>query len=203
MTPPEPFENFETFEQHYQPEIPNIFIDLQEAVGNCMWDIFSDNNDVVRDHKKYHIGSFRGSARFIAEWLNKTSEKKYDYMNFYMGNTAKADADCDFMPVYQLIFSRLKAAGCDWVFNFTQLALIDLAQGKTEESVAPQDYDPSKAMEAELKKQADQQSKEALKAKIEDINAKAKEDALYKPPPKVVQAYKVVFGKFPVGWPPM
>jgi hypothetical protein len=203
MTPPEPFENFATFEENYQAPTPNPFIDLQETVGNCLWDIFSDNNDVVRQHKKYHTGSFRGSAGFIAEWLNKISEKQYDYMNFYMGNTAKADAACNFIPVYQLIFSRLKQAGCNWVFNFNELSLINLAQPKAEEAIAPQDYDPNKALEASLKAQAAEKEREELRAKLDDLNAKAKEDALYKAPPQAVQAYQLVFKKFPVGWPPI
>lgn len=199
----EEFESFEDFKAHYQAETPDYNLELQETIANCVWDIFSDNNDVVKNNRVFHLGSFRGSASFIADLLNQTNEKEYSYIDFYMGNSAKEDDTCDYSPVYELIFKRLKEAGCDWVFNFTQMGLVDLSSAKGQAPDKPENYDPNKALEAELKQKEEQKAKDDFKAKIEEMNAKAREDALYKPPPKVVQAYRTVFGQFPTGWPPV
>jgi hypothetical protein len=67
----------------------------------------------------------------------------------------------------------------------------------------PQTDDPNNAMAQELKQQEEQKAKDDFKSKIEDMNAQARENALYKPPPQVVQAYQAVFGEFPKGWPPL
>lgn len=66
-----------------------------------------------------------------------------------------------------------------------------------------ENYNPNEALEQELKQQEDQKAKDAFKEQLEEINAKERENALYKPPPQVVQAYRNVFGKFPMGWPPV
>lgn len=195
-------ESFEDFKRHYTPEAIDPTLELQELVGSCLWDIFSDNNDVVKDNKCYHLGSFRGSARFIADWLNRTSEKEYEYIHFYMGSSGREEPS-DLMPVYEFIFIRLKQAGCDWVFHFTELRLVDLSSAKNQTPDKPEHYDPNNAMAQELKQQEELKAKDDFKAKIEDMNTQARENALYKPPPQVVQAYQVVFGKFPKGWPPL
>ena len=200
----EDFESFEDFKAHYQASMPNPAIELQETVGNCVWDIFSDNNEIIKDNKWYHIGSFRGSAGFIADWLNAISEKQYTYMNFYMGSFGKNDdEDGDLSPMYELIFTRLKQAGCDWIFHFTQMGLVDFSSAKNQEPDNPEDYDPNKALEKELKQKEEQKEKDDFRAKLDEMNAKEREDALYKPPPKVVQAYRAIFGRFPIGWPPV
>jgi hypothetical protein len=196
--------SFEAFSATFELEKPTPEIELQELIGACVWDIFSDNNDVVRDGKVYHIGSFRGAATFIADRLNTISVKEYDYMNFYMGSSNFTEEnDCDVTPIYTWIFQRLKSLGCDWHFNFTQINLVDMGAQKPKEDTPIDAYDPNKALEQELKDAEERTQKEAFKAKIEDMNAKEREDALYKPPPAVVQAYKGVYGKFPLGWPPI
>lgn len=198
-----PIGDFDNFKAHYQAETPNPSVELQELVGSCLWDIFSDNNDVVKDNTVYHLGSFRGSADFIAEWLNTQGDKSYTYMDFYMGTSMKDAEDTDMSPVYEMIFKRLKQAGCDWVFNFTQIGIVDFSNSNNQKTVNPEDYDPNKALEKELKQKEEQKAKDDFKAKLEEMNAQEREDALYKPPPKVVQAYQTVFGKFPIGWPPV
>jgi hypothetical protein len=198
-----PIGDFDDFKANYQPETPNPSVELQDLMGSCVWDIFSDNNDVVKDNKVYHLGSFRGSAEFIAEWLNTRSDKSYMYMDFYMGTGMRDADDADMSPFYKLIFRRLKAAGCDWHFNFTQIGIVDFSNFNNKETPNLEDYDPNKALEEELKQKEKQKEKDDFKAKLDEMNAQEREDALYKPPPKVVQAYKTVFGKFPIGWPPV
>ena len=195
-------ESFEDFKLDYKIGEIHPEIELQEIVAACVWDIFSDNNDVVKDDKVYDIGSFRGAARFIANWLNRTSEEKYDYIDFYMGSFAKADF-CDLTPIYELIFSRLKQMGGDWIFHFTKMNLVDFSNKTNQKPTNLENYNPNEALAHELKKQEEHKAKDNFKEQLEEINAKQKEDALYKPPPPVVKAYRNVFGKFPMGWPPL
>ncbi|MBI2478339.1 MAG: hypothetical protein HYV60_06770, partial [Planctomycetia bacterium] len=58
-----------------------------ELVGRCVWDIFSDNHDVLGpDDRVLDMGSFRGAGGFIADELNRQiGLARYDYMDFYMG----------------------------------------------------------------------------------------------------------------------
>ncbi len=195
-------ESFEDFKLDYKTGKIKPEIELQEIMAACVWDIFSDNNDVIKDGNEYDIGSFRGAAGFIADWLNRTSEEKYDYIDFYMGSYGRSDF-CDLTPIYELIFSRLKQVGCDWIFHFTQMTLIDFSNKTNQKPSNLENYNPNEALAQELKQQEEQKAKNAFKEQLEELNAKQKEDALYKPPPSVVQAYLNVFGKFPIGWPPI
>jgi hypothetical protein len=192
-------QTFEEFERDYNV---SPLVEMQELIANCVWDIFSDNNEVVKDGKIYEIGSFRGAAGFIADWLNLRSEKQYKYTDFYMGNTA-GELDKDLKPVYEWVFRRLKAAGCDWIFHFTQMGIVDFSgMREADESVRHEDYDPTKAMQAELERAQKARELQEFRDKLENMNAQAREDALYKPPPTAIQAYQAVYGRFPKGWPP-
>lgn len=45
--------------------------ECQELVGLCLWDIFSDNHEVIAvDGRKIDLGSMRSSGGFLAEVLN-------------------------------------------------------------------------------------------------------------------------------------
>jgi len=61
--------------------------EVRELVGQCLWDIFSDNHDVpAPDGRLVDIGSFRGAGGFLADCLNRQGgRQEYDYMDFYMG----------------------------------------------------------------------------------------------------------------------
>src|SRR5205807_7271603 len=61
--------------------------EVRELVGQCLWDVFSDNHDVVApDGRVLHLGSFRAAGGFLAEFLNRrSSAERYDYMDFYLG----------------------------------------------------------------------------------------------------------------------
>ena len=197
--PKEPFQTFEAFAAEYKSNEIEPDVELSELLARCIWDVFSDNNDVIRNEKRYHIGSFRGAAGFIAERLNKHSKKQYDYMDFYMGSFTYED-HCDLTPIYEWIFKQLKNEGCDWLFTFTQLGLVDFGGSKNNDSTHIKEYDPNLAMEAELEKKEEQKKKDAFREEIEEFNAKELEDALYKPPPSIVKAYKNIYDKFPIGW---
>src|SRR5207248_6010480 len=90
-----------------------------ELVGQCLWDVFSDNHEVVApDGRVLDLGSFRASGRFLAETLNRqTGADDYDYMDFYLGTVWVAQR-ADLTPVYRMIFRRLHGRRLDWIHHF-------------------------------------------------------------------------------------
>ena len=77
-------------------------------VGRALWDVFSDNHDVIApDGREVHLGSFRAAGDFIADLLNdEVGSRQYGYMDFYMG-TIWINDRADLTPVYAMIFPRL------------------------------------------------------------------------------------------------
>ena len=100
--------------------------EVRELVGRCLWDVFSDNHEVIaHDGRVVDIGSFRGAGGFIADLLNgELGARRYDYLDFYMG-TFWADDRADLTPVFTAIFRRLAAHGCDWTYTFPRIYLVD------------------------------------------------------------------------------
>lgn len=93
--------------------------ELRSILGDCLWDIFSDNNEVVdAQGVVYDLGSFRGSGRFIADFLNQhpaiPEGTTFDYIDFYMGSYGRPEPDI-LTPVYIYLFTGLKVNGCDWI----------------------------------------------------------------------------------------
>ncbi len=77
-------------------------------LGLCVYDIFSNNHEVVAPDKKiYDLGSMRGSGRFIADFLNNESKdsKKYDYIDFYMGTIWVSERGT-LLPFYEFVFKN-------------------------------------------------------------------------------------------------
>jgi hypothetical protein len=183
--------------------------ELESLVGLCVWDIFSENHDVVApDGRLMHLGSWRAAGEFIAGYLDRrTGSERYNYMDFYMG-TSLVSHRADLRPVYAMLFRRFNAAGFDWEYSFPRLHVVDLRPQREEldegkpraaEWVA---YDPSEAMAVE----AEDREQDAEHARIEDdldrLYRESVEEAKSRPPPATVEAYRSVFGRFPRGWPP-
>jgi len=59
--------------------------ELRELIAMCLWDVFSDNHEVIASSGAVvDIGSFRGSAGFIADYLNRElGQDRYGYLDFY------------------------------------------------------------------------------------------------------------------------
>jgi hypothetical protein len=63
---PEP--TLDDVRREYEPSAVNTEEEVTELVGLCLWDVFSDNHEVVAaDGRMVDIGSFRGQGRF---WTN-------------------------------------------------------------------------------------------------------------------------------------
>jgi hypothetical protein len=110
---PEP--TLEEMRSKYQPEPVNAEEELTELIALCLWDVFSDNHDVIAaDGRAVDIGSFRGAGAFLDEHLTRSKDRwrEGDYMRFYMGTIWLARR-ADLTPVYAMIFRRLRAVGAD------------------------------------------------------------------------------------------
>jgi len=184
---------------------------LQEFIeiwGLCLWDVFSNNHEVTgRDRKVYDIGSFRGAAGFIADYLNNyvtEIDTKYDYLDFYMGTIWGANR-ADLTPVYELIFSKLKALNCDWIYHFPRLYLIDFGDGREDAEAERENdflnYDPSESVARQLEREQRKEEAARLKEDLDQIYEETVEDAKYQLLPEIVQAYKNIYGHLPGGWP--
>ena len=173
-------------------------------VGRCLWDIFSDNNDVIApDGRVMDLGSFRGAGGTIAEWLNETLHGErygpYDYMDFYMG-TVWVSGRADLSPVYRMIFRRLLNFGFDWRFSYPGLGVVRF--GKPDKP-AGEAYDPSKAFEEEQEEARKQREFEEMQEDLRESYNESVGESRKLPPPETVKAYMSIYGKAPQGWPPV
>jgi hypothetical protein len=188
-------------EYNLQPVQPDE--EVTELMGCCLWDIFSDNHDVITvDGHIADIGSFRGASAFLDEYLSGDHDtwRAGDHMRFYMGSIW-LHGRADLTPVYALIFRRLKALGADWVYSFPQMYLTEFG-GHDAHDEQQKKYSVSEGAVAELEAQKKRAEMARFRAELDEANARAREDALDRPPPETVRAYRAVYGRDPRGWPP-
>ncbi|HEV3144521.1 MAG TPA: hypothetical protein VGZ47_11600 [Gemmataceae bacterium] len=181
--------------------------EIRDLVGKCLWDIFSDNHDVVaEDGRVLDLGSFRGSGGFLADYLNRhLVRRRYDYMDYYMGTIWLAGR-ADLGPVYRMIFRRLKSRRLNWVYHYPRVYAIDFSPLK--EALDRKDeadwlsYSPEQSLAEEEEKKLREQKLAELRESLDEGYREAIEEALKCPPPTIVQAYEAVYGRLPQGWPP-
>ena len=180
--------------------------EVTELVALCLWDVFSDNHDVIAaDGRVADIGSFRGAARFLAEYLTGPNDDLWsmDYCRFYMG-TIWISQRADLTPIYGMIFRRLKALGADWEYHFPELGIVDLSPlREVLEKPKPEEYSPSEAFGKEQEERERQEELERLRAELAAGSAQARRNAMDHSPPATVCAYQAVYGRDPKGWPPV
>jgi hypothetical protein len=200
---PRPEPTLDDVRREYEPSPVNQEEEVTELVGLCLWDIFSDNHDVIAaDGRLADIGSFRGAGAFPDGYLARDQEgwRDGDYMRFYMG-TIWISRRADLMPVYAMIFRRLKAAGADWVYHFPEIGIVELARADDVDKAGAA-YSVSRAAVAELEAQKRRAEVEQFRAELREANARAREEAMDRPQPPTVRAYRQVYGRDPRGWPP-
>lgn len=154
--------------------------EVADLVGRCVWDIFSDNHDVVAsDGRIVDIGSFRGAGGFIDDFLSYPEGIEAwgngDYLRFYMGSVwIRSRADLG--PVYRMIFRRIRSLGADWRYASPGIYAVQT----TKDSGA-----------AELNQ---------LTASLESANQATREEMQKRQPPGTVLAYEAIYGRLPQGW---
>ena len=178
--------------------------EIAELIGMCLWDVFSDNHEVVTaDGRVADIGSFRGASAFLDEHLTTTVTDAWavgDYLRVYMG-TAWIAQRADLEPVYAMIFRRLRACGADWVYHFPRLYLVDLGR-RQETGEQRRTYSPNEAIADERAEAAREAEISRTRAELDEANDRAREAAMDRRPPTIVIAYRSAFGRNPRGWPP-
>jgi hypothetical protein len=171
-------------------------------IGLALWDIFSQNHTVTdADGVAYDLGSWRGSAAFIAECVDRRypALAGHDYLDFYMGSILGSDKE-QLRPMYRWIFAGLKEAECDWIYSFPRLYLVDFS-GLVEDQSEMAEYDPSEAVRADFERSERAEQTAALRAEFDHAYEEDVRSAADKPLPVIVSAYRDVYGKLPQGWP--
>ncbi len=205
--PPRPAPTREEVAKTYLQTPIDTEVEVRELVGKCLWDIFSDNHEVVAaDERIVDIGSFRGAGGFIAAWLNRqTDTRAYDYMDFYMGTIWIAQR-ADLTPVYAMIFRRLKARGYNWRYAFPKLGLVDmrpLRDAWDEHTANTGDAEPISVPDEEEAEEQRASALAELHESLDRAHREAIDAARQEPPPTTVEAYHSVYGRWPEGWPPV
>lgn len=193
----------EEIEADYEERLCHPRDELLQLLGECVWNIFSNNHSVIGpEGEEYNLGSFRGSGRFIADFINRhypSDRIAYDYLDFYCAGWAHHDR-ADLTPVYALLFQRLRERFCDWVYSFPRTYLIDLGQKKEDVSDDTERYNPEEAMRKDLERKERQKEVDDFRRELEEGYEEAKEEAKYELPPAIIRAYREVYGKWPEGW---
>lgn len=181
--------------------------EVRELVGMCVWDVFSDNHEVIDANQRVvDLGSFRVAGGFIADYVNRClGSAEYDYIDFYLGTIWVAQR-ADLMPVYRMLFRRLITCDLDWIYHFPKLHLIDLQplrdaleHDKTTEWA---NYDPGEAIVKVQAEEERQRELTGLRASLDEAHRDAIEKTRQDVPPQIIIAYQSVYGRFPRGWPP-
>jgi hypothetical protein len=180
-------------------------IEIAGLVGLCLWEVFSSNNEVVDSSGRLvDIGSFRGAARFLAEYQNAIRGTSFDYTDFYMG-LGWVESRADVTPVFRMVFGRLKRHGFDWRYVFPRLVLVDVGAARPvdrEDGPEWSDYDPGHEVTASIEEREREDKASRLRRDLEKLYHDSVVEARQKPPPRIIQAYSGVYGHFPHGWPP-
>lgn len=142
----------------------------------------------------------------LFEMLAKENTGAYRYTDFYMG-TGMVAGRTDIAPVYQMIFRRLRARGCDWKYTFPRVYAIDmrpLAESLKEKPDEPEwmNYSPEDSFAKEEENNEKDREIAELRESLDEGYRESLEAAQDKPPPTVVQAYEAIYGELPSGWPP-
>jgi hypothetical protein len=199
---PEP--TLEDVRKEYEPSAVHHDEEVTELVGLCLWDIFSDNHDVIgADGHLADIGSFRGAGAFLDEYLARDDDnwREGDYMRFYLG-TIGIGGRADLTPIYAMVFTRLKAMSADWVYHFAELGIVGLTSADDDPAPSGAAYSVLQSAVAELNAQQRRAEVQRLRAELKEMNTRAREEAMDRQPPATVRAYRQVYGGDPRGWPP-
>jgi hypothetical protein len=202
---PEP--TFDEVSREYKATPVEAKREVRELVGKCLWDIFSDNHEVIAaDGRRLDLGSFRASGGFLADMLNRQAQtSEYDYIDFYLGTMWLAGR-ADLTPMYRMIFRRLLARDMEWVYHFPRLMLVDFRPLKAaldaQDKPEWENYDPSEVLEKEAENRRRDEEIADLRQSLHESHREAVEAAHDAPPPPTVRAYQEVYGSLPEGWPP-
>lgn len=200
---PQPEPTMEQVLGEWKAQPINLTEEVTELVACCLWDLFSDNHEVVAaDGRLADIGSFRAASAFLEEYLAGPT-REWDLgcgSRFYLGSIW-ISRRADLTPVYRMIFRRLRLLGADWKYHFPRVYLVDLSP--LRQAMENQTYSPSEAFAKEQEERQRQAELEEARAELDKIHNQACREAMDLPPPETVKAYQEIYGRNPTGWPPL
>ncbi len=179
----------------YEKEEPDYYAAFIELFSNCIWDIFSGNNAVIKEGTRIDLGSWRGAAQFIADFVNHYCHVDYKYSgnDFYCGNIDDAFRG-DYLFIYELIFSRLKEAKCSWIIDEEITMSIDAEFGEEMEQTEAMRIKESSLLAA----LAENMNKEQLKRVEKELKGEHEKDKINDEElPSIVQAFVNIYGVMP------
>jgi hypothetical protein len=204
VPPPEP--TIAEVRASWTDEPVRVTEEMTDLVGQCLWDIFSDNHDVIApDGRIADIGSFRGASAFLDGYITRQTRdwNSGDDYRFYMGSIW-ISRRTDLLPVYRMIFRRLKALDADWEYQFPRLHLVDLSPlRKAMEEPMTEEYSPSESFAKEQEDREREAELEKTRAELNEIYEQSRREAMDRLPPATVRAYQEVYRRDPKGWPPV
>jgi hypothetical protein len=190
---------------------PNPVEECADLLGCCLWDVFSDNHEVVTaEGSLVDLGSFRATAGFITDFRHRHNDSREsfrhcgDYIEFYMGTTLVRH-HADLTPVYELIFRRMRHIGLSWRYAHPRLYAIDLGSlpNQAEDDVPEAlRYDPTESFWRERQLAEHQTELAKFQQNLDEAYRDSVQDACDGPPPATVRTYQRVYGRYPDGWPP-
>lgn len=208
----EPLLTLEGVREEMQNETVKPAEECADLIGRCLWDIFAENHDVLTsDGMLVDLGSFRGAAGFIANFRDRRAPSESwprdssNYLDFYMGTTLIRDR-ANLMPVYEMIFRRMRRLGMDWRYVLPRLMLVDLCHvfSDAETKSVPEAirYDPTENYWRGREEATKQAETAEIQQVLDEGYRESVEQARNEPPPGAVEAYRRVYGCWPKGWPP-
>lgn len=208
----------ETFFRELDSEAPRTpepdSEELARLVGLCLWDILSNNHDLVfPDGQIRYMGSFRMIGGILSDFINNKADHPdeipdlmdfstwdMDYMDYYLGTIWVANRT-DLSPIYRLIFKRLRNLGYSWRYSFPRLGAFRF-RNPDPQTESMESYNPSEAFAREQEEINKDEAFQQLQDKLEKSYREAVEEAKNHPPPKLVTAFRDIYGHWPQGWPP-
>lgn len=148
------------------------------------------------------LGSFRGSACFIADFLHRRNPTQEgladcgDYIEFYMGATMVRQR-ADLKPVYELIFKRMRQLRLSWRYVHPRLYAIDLGSlADPTEDDTPEGlrYDPTESFWRERQHEKHQTELAEFQQNLDEAYRTSIQNVCDNPPPATVRAYQRVYG---------
>ena len=190
---------------------PNPLEECADLLGCCLWDVFSDNHEVVTaEGSLVDLGSFRATAGFIADFRYRHNDSQEDlghrgdYIEFYMGTTLVRHR-ADLTPVYELIFRRMRHIGLSWRYAHPRLYAIDLSSLSDlvgDDAPEALRYDPTESFWHERQLAERQTELAEFQQNLAEAYRASVQDACHGPPPATVRAFQRVYGQNPDVWPP-
>jgi len=188
---------FEAFlkSENYEPEETDYYMEFINLFTNCVWDIFSGNNMVIKGKNKIDLGTWKGSSQFLADFVNHYAESDYHFNSndFYCGNIDD-NYRSEYLPIYELIFTRLKNASYDWLIDEDITMAMDAEFGEEMEKVPAMKINEKLLLDA----LNENMNKEQMKRVEEELKKEYNKEKTDEELPVIVLAYKNIYEKLPL-----